>query len=173
MTKATCREIPTYRNYVLKGRVKITVKRGDGRIENILIPNVLTDTGIAGVAKLINGTSTSPFKYVAIGDGSSTSPGSCASESTSDTALGHELKRKAGSTSMTTTSVTDDTAVIEATFSSADGLSGSSSLCESGLFDADTGGTLLARAVFDVINLNWDNGDQITIRWEVQVQRPA
>ena len=154
-----------------KGMVTITIRKGkDKGAIRLILDNVVTNVGKAQAAGLLNGIVTTPFKYIAIGDGSDSSPGSCSSEQATDTALGHELARKQGTTSRTTTSVTNDTAVVEATFSSDDGLTGTATLCESGLFDASTGGNMFARLTFPVINLDWDNGDSITIQWKVQVQ---
>jgi len=155
----------------VRGFVRIEVYR-NGRLWKVIEgENTITNTGLAHLAALINGLNTTPFKYIAIGDGSSTSPGSCTSESETDTALGDEIARKEATVSQTTTSVTNDTAVLEATFSSDDGLTGTASICESGVFDSASGGDMLARKTFPVINLNWDNGDSIKITWKIQVQR--
>lgn len=149
--------------FKLLGELALTVRDAEGRVKDRrVLRNVITNAGKAQVAGLINGVVTTPFKYVAIGTGTT-------SETASDTALEYEIKRKAGSTSRTTTSVTNDTAVVEATFSSADGLSGSHAVTEAGLFDADTGGNMLCRKTFGALNINWDAGDSLTITWKVQV----
>jgi len=123
----------------LRGEVEIIVRDKNGRIKKYLKKkNVITNVGKAQVAGLINGVVTTPFKYIAIGTGT-TSP------SANNTTLENEIARKAGSTSRSSTNVSNDTAVVEATFSSADGLSGSHNVSESGLFDAASGGHMLAR----------------------------
>jgi len=155
--------------FKVKGYVVLRVYRNGRLTDTIEVPNVITNVGLKQLSGLINGLVTTPFKYIAIGDGSSTSAGSCTDAAATDTALGHELKRKEATASQVTTSVTDDTAQLVATFSSADGLTGSASLCEAGVFDASTGGNMLARRTFPVINLNWDNGDSIQITWKIQV----
>ena len=124
--------------------------------------NIITNVGKAQVAGLINGIVTTPFTYIAIGSGT-TAP------SETDTALEAEIARKAGSTSRETTNVTNDTAVVEATFSSADGLTGTSNVSEAGLFDASTGGNMLARQTFTTITINWDAGDTLTVTWKITV----
>ena len=147
----------------LKGRITIIVYDKNGDVKEVRkIKNVITNVGKAQVAGLINGVVTAPFKYVAIGTGT-TSP------SASDTALESEIARKEGTTSRSTTNVTNDTADIEATFSSADGLSGTSNVSEAGLFDAASGGNMLARQTFSAVPLNWDAGDSIKITWEITV----
>jgi len=147
----------------LRGELEIIVRDKNGRIKKYLKKkNVITNVGKAQVAGLINGVVTTPFKYIAIGTGT-TSP------SANNTALENEIARKAGSTSRSSTNVSNDTAVVEATFSSADGLSGSHNVSESGLFDAASGGHMLARQTFTAIPVNWSGGDTLTIRWRIVV----
>jgi len=147
----------------LKGLLIITLRDRKGRIKKqIKKRNVITNVGKAQVAGLINGLVTSPFVYIAFGSG--TTP---ASET--DTALEAEIARKAGSVSRETTNVTNDTAVIETTFSSADGLTGTSDVSEAGLFDDPTAGNMLARQTFTAFTVNWDQGDTLTITWKITV----
>lgn len=147
----------------LKGSFVLEVLGKEGVVkERREVKNVITDVGKAQVAGLINGVVTTPFKYIAIGSGT-TSP------TASDTALEAEVKRKLATVDRVTTNVTNDTAYLEATFSSADGLSGSMSITEAGVFDADTGGNMLCRQTFSAVNVNWDAGDQLTIKWKIVV----
>jgi hypothetical protein len=119
--------------------------------------NIITNVGLACIIRLVfSGLTETKFGYLAIGTGT-------ASESATDTALGNEVKRKAATITQTTTTVTGDTALNEATFSSADGLSGTMNISEAGIFNASTGGSLLARKVFSAIPINWDAGDTLTI----------
>jgi len=127
--------------------------------------NVITDAGLAAIIRLVfAGLSEDKFGYIAIGTGTT-------AESTSDTALEAEIARKAASVSQTTTNVSGDTALLEATFSSADGLSGTSNVSEAGVFNASSGGILLARKVFSAVPINWDAGDTLTIRYYIQMTR--
>ena len=127
--------------------------------------NIITNAGLAEIVRLVfSGLTGTKFGYLAIGTG--TTP-----ESASDTALETELARKTASVSQTTTTISNDTALLEATFSSADGLSGSDAVSEAGIFNASSGGTLLARKTFSAVNVNWDAGDSLTIRYYVQFTR--
>lgn len=127
--------------------------------------NVITDVGIAEMIRLIfAGLTGTKFGYLAIGSGT-------VAESTTDTALGGEIARKTASVTQTTTTITNDTALLEATFSSADGLTGTSNVSEAGIFNDPTAGVLLARKVFSAVPINWDAGDSITIRYYVQLTR--
>ncbi|RLG74808.1 MAG: hypothetical protein DRO23_05670 [Thermoprotei archaeon] len=147
----------------LKGEFVLEVIGKEGVVKAFReVKNIITDVGKAQVAGLINGVVTTPFKYIAIGSGT-TSP------TAGDTALEAEVARKTATVDRVTTNVTNDTAYLEATFSSADGLSGSMSITESGVFDADTGGNMLCRQTFDAVSVNWDAGDQLTIKWKIVV----
>jgi hypothetical protein len=127
--------------------------------------NIITNVGLAAMIRLIfSGLTETKFGYLAIGTGTT-------AESASDTALQTEIKRKTATITQVTTSITGDTALCEATFSSADGLSGTATVSEAGIFNASTGGILLARKTFSGVPLNWDAGDQITIRYYVQAGR--
>jgi len=148
----------------LKGEILIIVYDKLGRVKDVRrINNLVVNVGKAQVAGLINGVVTTPFKYVAIGDGSSSSPGSCTPPAATDTTLGHEVARASATTGRTTTNVTNDTATWSASFS----FSASYSLCEAGIFDASSGGNLLARQTFSVINVA--SGDSLTINWKLTV----
>lgn len=127
--------------------------------------NGITNVGFAEVAGLIlTDVGGIPFDYIAIGeDDTPFSP--------TQTALGDELHRKAATGSRVTIDVTNDTAQLVATFSSADGLSGTSAIVESGVFNASSGGTMLCRQTFAVLNINWDGGDSIQITWRVQIKQ--
>lgn len=116
--------------------------------------NSMTNAGFGVTSSLIYGSGTG-FSAVAIGTGT-TAPAA------SQTALVTEVKRKAATTSQVTTTVTKDTTQWDATFSSADGLTGSAAVTEVGIFNNNSsGGVMLLRQVFSAINVNWDNGDTL------------
>jgi len=149
----------------LKGKVKIRIyKAKTGEIIEEEFENLVVNAGKAEVAKLIgSGLGGTAFSYIAIGTGTT-------AEAATDTALEAELKRKAATVSSVTTNVTDDTAQFEASFSSDDGLSGSSDVTEYGLFNDATAGTMLSRVVQSAKNLDWDAGDTLSVTWQIIVQ---
>jgi len=127
--------------------------------------NIITNAGLAAIIRLVfAGLTETKFGYLAIGTGTT-------AEAATDTALVAEVKRKAATISQTTTTITGDTALVSATFSKADGLSGTQNICEAGIFNAAAGGILLARKTFACVPLNWDAGDSITINYYVQMSR--
>ncbi len=132
--------------------------------ETGILRNIITDAGLAEMIKLVFGLGGTSFGYIAIGTGTT-------AETASDTALQQEIKRKAATKSQTTTTVTNDTCLLTATFSSADGLTGTSAVAEAGVLNAATGGVLLARKTFSAVNVNWDAGDSLTINYYIQLSR--
>lgn len=177
----------------IEGWVEVIVRDKDGKIKAYIGPNkepiddppgepvlssvpgdfqdyywlrdIITNTGLSAIIKLVfSGLTDNKFGYLAIGSGTTT-------EAVTDTALQTEIIRKAATVSQTTISVTGDTALVSATFSKSDGLTGTGSVCEAGILNASTGGELLARKTFSCVSLNWDAGDSITINYYVQMSR--
>jgi len=129
------------------------------------VKNIITNAGLAAIVRLVgSGLTETKFGYIAIGTGTT-------AEAATDTALVTEIKRKTATTSQVTTSISGDTCLFSATFSSADGLTGSNNVAETGVFNASTGGIMLCRKTFSAVPLNWDAGDQITINYYVQFTR--
>lgn len=127
--------------------------------------NIITDVGLACIIRLVfYNLSEDKFRYLGIGTG--TTP-----EAVGDKSLEAEVKRKSATITQETTVITDDTALCEVTFSSADTLSGSANISEAGILNADTGGDILARKVFSAVPIDWDAGDTLTIRYYVQMAR--
>ena len=141
-----------------KGIWEIVVKRKDGKIEKEVIENMVVNAGLSKAAGLLNGQDTTPFKYIAIGSGT-TAP------TESDTALESEVDRKEATVSRETTNVTNDTAVWQVTFD----FTSSQNICEAGLFDASAGGNMFARQTFTCKSM--ESGDSLTITYKVICQR--
>jgi len=127
--------------------------------------NVITNVGLACIIRLVfAGLVEDKFGYLGIGSGTT-------AEAVTDTALEYEIIRKSATVTQTTTTITDDTALLEATFSSADGLTGTMTISEAGIFNLAAAGDLLARKVFAGVPVDWDAGDTLTIRYYVQMTR--
>jgi len=153
----------------VRDRVILEVRDKNGRLKQKYDSgwslNGITNAGFAEVAGLlltdVGGTA---FDYIAIGTGTT-------AFDPTQTTLVSEISRKAGTGSRVTTSVTNDTAQLQAQFSSADGLSGTSAVTESGVFNASSGGTMLCRQTFSALNIDWDAGDTLTVTWKIQVKQ--
>ena len=124
--------------------------------------NGITNAGMAEVAGLlltdVGGTA---FDYIAIGTGTT-------AFDPSQTALASETHRENATGTRVTTSVTNDTAQLEHTFS---GYSGSESITESGVFNASSGGTMLCRQTFSAISVDWGAGDTLKVTWKIQIKQ--
>jgi hypothetical protein len=139
----------------LKGKIHI-VHYGDERVvkEERDIENLIVTTGKVATAKRINGTdSLNPFTYVEIGTGTATA-------TAGDSALVTYYKEDAADCSYEAS----NKAKWISTFSFTESVS----VTEAGIFNgAHSGGTMLARQVFAVLNV--ENGDSIEITWTVTV----
>lgn len=127
-----------------------------------VIGNLITNAGFALAAGLLNGSgSPAAATFIAVGTGTTAA-------AVTDTTLQTEtatsgLSRAAGTLSLVTTGVTNDTAQILKSFS----VSGTVAVTESGVLNAASVGTLLCRQVFTAINVV--NGDTLQVTWKVQM----
>ena len=126
----------------------------------------ITSDGMAAVADLIltDTTNVSGYDYIAIGEGDTAA-------STGDTAIESEVIRADATGTRVTTSAADDTAQLLYVFASGlpAGLNGTSAITESGVINEATGGELLCRQTFSVLNVDWDGGDSLSITWKIQI----
>lgn len=126
-----------------------------------LASNLITNAGRALISGLINGSGTpAAATYVAVGTGTTAAAATDTTLQTETATSG--LARAAGTASLVTTTVTNDTAQVTKTFS----VTGSVAVTEAGLLNAASVGTLLARQVFSAVNVV--NGDSLQITWKVQ-----
>ena len=160
-------------NLGLADRMILVCRRKDGSVKWIIdtkdFPgNSMAKTGMAQVAGLIltdvGGTA---FDYVGIGTDGTTA------ESADHTDLQTPVKRKAGTGTRVTTTFTNDTAQLVATFAAADGLSGTTAVAEAGVFTAASAGVMLFRKIFTAKNVNWDDGDTLEVTAKCQMKQGA
>jgi hypothetical protein len=143
---------------VFDSRKKSALQRINIALKYILLGqkhhNTMCNAGFAVTSGLINGVAGTAFTYTAIGTGTTNS-------AATDTQMQTEAKRKVGTQSQSTTTVTNDTSVWDATFSSGDGLSGTTAITEVGIFNASSNGALLVHFASTVVMATcvWANGD--------------
>lgn len=143
-------------SFGLEGRISFSHYDRDGRlVEELDIPNTITNGGLAQTAGLLNGVVTNFFEYIAIGTGTTAA-------AASQTALVAEATRSTAAASRITTTETNDTAQLLHTFSFVAG----SAITESSIQDAATEGTMLSRQTFNPINVS--SGDTLAVTWKVQ-----
>jgi len=140
----------------LKGILIVEHFRNGKKIDERVVENLIVNAGKAQVAGLIGAVVSGAFGYVAVGTGT-TAPAS------TDTALQSEVARVASTNTRVTTNVTNDTLQLQATFN----FTASYAITEAGIFNASSGGVLLARQTFGAINVA--SGDSIIITWKVVV----
>jgi len=132
--------------------------------DKLVISNLITTLGVAGIAARINGSgSPAAYVYVALGLGTAVA-------ADADTQLESEITTSGGarasaSVSVVTTDTAGDTAQLQNTFNFTTG--GTFAICESGVLNAASDGTLLAHQVFSAINVA--SGDSLQVTWKFDV----
>jgi len=136
------------------------IMEGLGRYQDSMaISNLITNAGFAGVASRINGSGAeAAFTYMALGTGTTAANVADTTLETESTTGG--AARASATVSRVTTDVTNDTAQLVNTFS----FTASFALTESGVLNAASAGTLLARQVFSAINVA--SGDSLQVTWK-------
>lgn len=149
--------------FPIKENLTIIHRRDGEIIDKRQYENLVTSAGKAGVASRIAGAGAeAAFTYVAIGIGTTAA-------AIGDTTLVSEITTGGGaravdaSLTRETTTVTNDTAVIDYTFS----FTSTFAVTESGVLNAAAAGTLLSRRVFSAINVV--SGDSLQMIWKYQV----
>jgi len=119
--------------------------------------NLVVTAGKEWVADRMNNANT-VMTHMAVGTSSTDSGTSAAAYAR--TTLGTEEDRN----TLTSTTVTANTIAYVCTWAAGDA---SAAITEAGIFDAATGGDMLARTVFAVVNKGTD--DSMTITWTITV----
>lgn len=117
------------------------------------VPNLVVTVGKNYVASRMKDTTEDAMSHMAIGSGTTAA-------ANGDTALGSELDRNA----LASTTVTANELAYVTTFAAGEG---TGAVTEAGLFNAVSGGTMLCRTVFSVVNKSIN--DSMTITWTVTV----
>ena len=143
------------RKITVKGRTKIVLIGPDGKVKaKREAENLITDAGFDYLCRQIGESTQQSMHYCAIGTGS-TSP------SSGDTALEAEVARVSGVYSHT--AGTKEFTNL-ATFGAG---VGTGSIREAGLFNANSGGTMLNRQTFGVITKGAN--DVLKIEWNISL----
>jgi hypothetical protein len=131
--------------------------------------NLITNAGKAAAASRLNGAG-GAAAFTAIGIGTGTTAANAAdtalesgkaADGTADSGV-HALATASVTASRVTTTVTNDTAQLVGTVT----FTGTVAVTESGVFNADTNGTMIARQVFSAINVVATDTLQLT--WKIK-----
>ena len=117
------------------------------------IPNLVVTTGKNFVASRMKDTTKAAMTHMAVGTDNTTA-------AAGQTALVSEASRGA----LTSTTVTANAIAYVETFAAG---TGTGALVEAGLFNASSGGDMLCRTVFAVVNKG--SADSMTITWTITV----
>lgn len=136
-------------NLTLTGAVSIAVN--DEVVQEI--PNLVVTSGKSYVSSRMKDTSKSAMSHMAVGTGTTAA-------AAGNTTLVTELDRNA----LTSTTVTNNEVAYVCTWAAGDG---TGAITEAGLFNASSGGDMLCRTVFSVVNKG--SADSMTITWTITV----
>lgn len=115
------------------------------------IPNLVVTSGKAYVTSRMKDTTKGAMSHMAVGTGSSAA-------AAGNTALGSESAR----VSLTSSTVSSNTITYVASFAAG---TGTGALTEAGILNASSGGDMLCRTVFSVVNKGAN--DAMTITWTI------
>jgi len=135
----------------LKLTGKLTIALNDEIVQEV--PNLVVTAGKGYVASRMKDTSATAMSHMAIGTGSTAA-------AAGNTALGSESAR----TALTSTTVSGADIVYVDTFAAG---TGTGAITEAAILNASSGGTMLCRTVFSVVNKGAN--DAMTITWTVTV----
>ena len=140
----------------LTGELNIVVTGSDGQVkQNTTVPNLVVTVGKNFIASRMTGTASAVMSHMAIGSGAATPV-------VGDTTLGGELGRVA----LTTAGGVATNNVVQFVASFPAG-TGTGAVTEAGIFNNASGGAMLCRTTFNVVNKGAD--DSIAITWNVTV----
>ena len=136
------------------GKLTVEIKDKHGNVkETREVKNLVVDTGLAFIASRMKDATATAMSHMGIGTGNTAA-------AASDTALGTEAAR----VSLTSTTVTSNAVAYVASFAAG---TGTGAITEAGILNAASGGTLLCRTVFSVVNKG--ASDSMTITWTVTI----
>ena len=136
------------------GKLIVEIKNDKGVVvETREVKNLVVDDGLEFIASRMKDATATAMSHMAIGTGSTAA-------AAGNTALGTEAARQA----LTSTTVTANAVAYVASFAAG---TGTGAITEAGILNAGSGGTLLCRTVFSVVNKG--ASDSMTITWTVTI----
>ena len=136
------------------GGLKVEVKDKDGNVKDSReLKNLVVTAGLGYIASRMKEATADVMTHMAIGtDNTAAAAG--------NTALGNEAARQA----LTSTTVSSNTVEYVASFAAG---TGTGAITEAGVLNGASGGTLLCRTVFSVVNKG--ASDSMTITWTITI----
>lgn len=138
------------------GEVSLVLKDKDGNVKDTReIKNLVVNTGIAYIISRMVGTSKSVMSHMALGSGNTAA-------AAGQTDLVTTLGVREALDSSTITGSNNEKVQYTASFEAGDA---TGAVTEAGIFNALSGGDMLCRTVFSVVNKAAD--DQLAITWTI------
>lgn len=142
----------------VKGTLSLVLTDEFGNVKQQQEENLVVATGLAFIASRMRDATATVMSHIAIGTGTTAA-------AIAQTTLTTEIARIGlTSTTLVTTSQTNDTIQYVATFAAG---TGTGAIAEAGVFNAASSGTMLCRTQFAVINKG--ALDTLTITWKVAI----
>ena len=139
----------------LTGELKLTLTNEGGNVtQEVVVPNTVVTVGKNFIASRMNATTT-VMSHVELGTGTT-------GANVANTAL--ETVISGSRTALTSTTVTTNSVAYVVTFPAG---TGTGAVTEAGIFNASSGGTMLCRTTFSVINKA--AADTLGITWTITV----
>ena len=139
----------------LKGRVGIVLKDKNGNVkETREIDNLVVNTGLDYIASRMKDATATAMTHMGLGSGTTAA---AAGDTDLESILGsREI--------LDSTTVTSNAVAYVSSFEAGDA---TGAVTEAGLFNATTGGTMLCRTVFSVVNKAAD--DTMSVTWTITI----
>lgn len=136
------------------GDVSLVLRDENGKVKQTTeIHNLVVDVGLDFIASRMKDGTATVMSHMAVGTGTTAA-------AAGNTALGTEAARVA----LTSTTVTGNDVVYVASFGAG---TGTGALTEAGILNNSSGGTLLCRTVFSVINKG--ASDTLSVTWTITI----
>jgi hypothetical protein len=144
-----------HENLKLSGQLNIVLKDKAGNVKDTrTVKNLVVDSGLVFIASRMTGTSKAVMSHMALGS-------STTAAAAGQTALVSQLGSREALDSTTLTGSNKAVAYVSS-FEAGDG---TGAVTEAGIFNASSGGDMLCRTVFSVVNKGAD--DTMSITWTV------
>ena len=136
------------------GKLTVEIKDKDGNIKDTRqLTNLVVSDGLDFIASRMKDATATAMSHMAIGTGNTAA-------ASGDSSLGTEAARQA----LTSRTVNNNAVSYVASFAAG---TGTGAITEAGILNAGSGGTLLCRTVFSVVNKG--ASDSMTITWTITI----
>ena len=136
------------------GKLTVEIKDKDGKVKDSReLTNLVVSDGLDFIASRMKDATATVMSHMAIGTGNTAA-------ASGDSSLGTEAARQG----LTSTTVNNNAVSYVASFAAG---TGTGAITEAGVLNAASGGTLLCRTVFSVVNKG--ASDSMTITWTITI----